>query len=153
MIHCYTDGSCFNNGKSNAKAGYAVLFPDNPKFNASDILPDDEPHTNNRAEYYAVLAAICIADDIDPTKLESLCIHTDCMLIINSMTKWIKGWKKNGWKTASGSPVANKDLLDEIDEKMNKRKVEFAHVLSHTGKKDYDSVQNAIVDKMAKCIL
>ena len=45
----------------------------------------------------------------------TVCIVTDSTLLLDSMTKWIHGWKKKGWKTASGSPVKNQDLVEALD--------------------------------------
>ena len=39
------------------------------------------------------------------------CIVTDSKLMLESMTKWIHGWKRKGWKTAGGQPVKNQDLV------------------------------------------
>ncbi len=40
---------------------------------------------------------------------------TDSQLLVNSMTTWLAGWKRKGWKTASGSPVKNQDLVQALD--------------------------------------
>ena len=40
---------------------------------------------------------------------------TDSQLMLNSMTKWLPGWKKKGWKTSAGQPVKNQDLLTALD--------------------------------------
>ena len=35
--------------------------------------------------------------------------------MLDSMTKWIAGWKRKGWKTAGGDPVKNQDLVKALD--------------------------------------
>ncbi len=44
-----------------------------------------------------------------------VCVVTDSQLLVNSMTTWLAGWKRKGWKTASGSPVKNQDLVQALD--------------------------------------
>ena len=45
----------------------------------------------------------------------AVCIVTDSRLMLDSMTKWIHGWKRKGWKTAAGGPVKNQDLVTALD--------------------------------------
>lgn len=144
----FTDGSCENNGKRNAKAGYAIVFPNNREYDFSEKLLNNP--TNNRAEYSAIIKALEVADIIDKDCKISLYIYTDSELLINSVTKWIKGWKKNNWITAKKTPVLNKDLLIIIDKYINKRNVVFKHVRAHTNNLDWESYWNNIVDEAAK---
>ena len=44
-----------------------------------------------------------------------VCIVTDSRLLLDSMTKWIAGWKRKGWKTAGGDPVKNQDLVMALE--------------------------------------
>ncbi len=41
-------------------------------------------------------------------------VRTDSELLIKS-SEWIHGWKRNGWRTANGEPVKNRDLLEQMD--------------------------------------
>ena len=50
----------------------------------------------------------------------TICIVTDSQLMLNSMTQWIEGWKRKGWKTASGSPVKNQDLVMALDDEIKR---------------------------------
>jgi len=144
----FTDGSCINNGKKNAVAGYAIVWPYLQELNYSERLYDKA--TNNRAEYKAVIKAIEKANEYDKKFTKTLSIYTDSELLVKSITKWIKQWKKNGWKTANNKDVLNKDLLLIIDDLMKLRKIEFIHVLAHTNKNDLTSKWNDIVDREAK---
>jgi ribonuclease HI len=151
IINVFTDGSCINNSKSKKMkfAGYACVFPEYPKFNHFSKLEGTEK-TNNRAEYSACIAAFRIADDIDQKREKVLVVHTDSELMINSLTKWLSGWKAKNWKKADGSPVKNVDLLLLLDACMKKRVVTFKHVRAHTGKKDWASIHNDLADQLAK---
>ena len=145
----FTDGSCIRNGFPDARGAYACVWPEHPAYDVGIALPPDEVHTNNRAEYRALLHALVQADEIGP--LRNLVVYTDSQLMINSFTKWIGGWKRRGWKKADGKPVANVDLLMEIDEKMKHRNVTFHHVRAHTGTTDtFESFFNDKVDRLAR---
>jgi ribonuclease HI len=50
---------------------------------------------------------------------------------MKAVTTWLPGWKRNGWKTAAGKPVANQDLVVRIDELLDGRSVEFRYVPAH----------------------
>jgi ribonuclease HI len=146
-IACFTDGSCIGNGSANAKGGMAVVWPEHEEFDYSESV---FPATNNRCEYLAVIYAIRQADIIDPTNIKTLTIFTDSMLLINSVTKWLPGWKKNNWKKSDGKMVLNLDLLKQLDELTKIRKVSFKHVKAHTGKDDWESIYNNKVDILAQ---
>lgn len=89
------------------------------------------PHgTNNMGELKAVLDLLeATAVDADQ-HLHVLC---DSQYVINSVTKWMPGWKRKGWKKADGKPVMNVDLLKGIDKAMAGRSVEFEWVKGHAG--------------------
>lgn len=144
---CFTDGSTINNGAKDAKGGFATVWPFHPESNYSQHLPNS---TNNKAEYSAIIHAIKQADELDPTKTKTLIIYTDSMLLINSMTKWISGWKRNEWKKSDGKPVLNQDLIKTIDELSKTRKVSYKHVRAHTNSQTWEAIHNDKADKMAK---
>jgi ribonuclease HI len=146
---CFTDGSAINNGKINVKAGFSVVWPNNMNYNYSEKLIGENA-TNNRAEYSAVISALNIADVIDPSLTKSLYVYSDSMLLINSLTKWLPGWKRNNYKKADGYPVKNLDLLKIFEEKMLKRKLIMIHVKAHTGNSNWESKYNDLADKLAK---
>ncbi len=150
----FTDGACSNNGKSNAVAGYSVVWPDYPDYTISSKVQATENQTNNRAEYTGFLVALKQAAEIDPSLAKKLYIYTDSMLLVNSVTKWIKKWKLNGWKTSTGEPVKNQDLLEDIDRRMFARsRVIVEHVLAHTNKSDWKSLYNNEADQLARQVI
>lgn len=117
----FTDGACSGNNKmdkSKAKAGYGVFFGDDDSRNISEKLIGEQ--TNNRAELKALLEAIKICTD-DYT------IYTDSNYSINCVTKWYKGWKKNGWKTSKGDDVKNRDLIEEIVNQLKFKPLQIEH--------------------------
>jgi ribonuclease HI len=88
--------------------------------------------TNNRGELQAVLelleatARAGLADE----PLRVLC---DSQYVINSVTKWMPGWKRRGWKKSDGRPVLNRDQLEAIDRALAGRDVRFDWVKGHAG--------------------
>lgn len=149
----FTDGSAIANGRKNARAGYAMVWPNHPHLTAGKPLPHDgTPRTNNRAEFMACIDALAAADEADPARTKPLYIFTDSMLLINTVTKWRAGWKRNGWRKASGEPILNRDLVERLDTLLNAtpRKVVWRHVEAHTNKKDWQSIWNDKADELAK---
>lgn len=142
-VVAFTDGSFKNN-----VAGCAVVFPDHQHHNYSARLTDG---TNNRAEYIALIKAIEITtESIDPTKTRDLIVNTDSELLVNTINKWMPGWKRRGWIKADGKPVKNLDLVKRIDELLKTRRVLVRHVRAHTKRQDYGSRWNDAADKLAK---
>ncbi|CDF35226.1 unnamed protein product [Chondrus crispus] len=110
----FTDGACINNGKRNSKAGYGVFFGLNSPLNISKPLPG--PPTNQRAEMMAVLVAIrTVLKHSLISRGGILEIRTDSKYTKNGIDSWVAGWKKNNWKTSSGTEVKNQDLWIALD--------------------------------------
>ena len=67
------------------------------------------PHgTNNQGELMAVLDLFRATAHVPDEELRVLC---DSQYVINSITKWMPGWKRKGWRKADGKPVLNVELL------------------------------------------
>jgi ribonuclease HI len=148
-MRVFTDGSCPNNGKQGAKAGYAAWFPEHPEWSSAHRVPDDQEQTNNRGELSAILLAVTTLEDRGQLECD-LVIYSDSRYCIDCLTTWITGWVNRGWKTAAGTDVLHQDLIKTISGKLAKFKSHrFVHVKAHTGGTDDLSKQNAIVDKMA----
>ena len=129
FVIVYTDGACENNGKVGAKAGYGVYWADGHPLNRGEPA---SRATNNVGEIEAITESVKIAHDKGVTKLK---IHTDSMFVINCMTKWINGWKKNGWKKSDGQPVKNRVELEALDRAITNSgmKIVWEHVRGHVG--------------------
>jgi len=151
-IVCFTDGACTFNGSSKARASFAVVWPDHPDMDQAAVLCNGAS-TNNRAEFSALILAFKQAEQLDPSRAKTLVVYTDSMLMLNTVTFWMAGWKKRGWIKADKKAVANIDLVLSIDEWTMKRKVELRHVKAHTGKTDWASVYNDRVDKLAASVI
>ncbi|WP_329267354.1 ribonuclease H family protein [Streptomyces sp. NBC_01451] len=82
--------------------------------------------TNNVAELTALERLLrAIAPDVP------LEIRMDSQYAMKAVTTWLPAWKRKGWKTAAGKPVANQELVVRIDELLDGRSVEFRYVPAH----------------------
>jgi ribonuclease HI len=102
-----TDGAC--KGNPGAGGWAAILRFGQIRKELSGTSP--KLTTNNRMELMAVIKGL--------EALKECCevqIITDSEYVMNGITKWMAGWKRNGWMTASKQPVLNQDLWQELDE-------------------------------------
>jgi ribonuclease HI len=139
----WTDGACSGNPGPGGWAAI-VVAPDRPE---PVELSGGEPHTtNNRMEYTAALEGLRWLPDAS-----QVCIVTDSRLMLDSMTKWIHGWRRKGWKTSSGDPVKNQDLVLALDAEIGRH----AHVRWHwvrgheTGAEHAHKALNDRADRLA----
>lgn len=82
--------------------------------------------TNNIAELTALERLLAATDPAVPIE-----IRMDSQYAMKAVTTWLPGWKRNGWRTAAGKPVANQELVVRIDELLAGRSVEFRYVPAH----------------------
>ena len=85
--------------------------------------------TNNIGELTAVLELLRATAHTD----DDLLIHCDSRYVIDSITKWMPGWKKKGWKKADGKPVMNLEIIKALDCEISGRSVRFEWVKGHAG--------------------
>ncbi|KAL8867227.1 MAG: hypothetical protein Q9174_005800 [Haloplaca sp. 1 TL-2023] len=107
-LRIHTDGSALGNGSVGAFAGVGVYFGPADKRNISETLPGPR-QTNQRAELTAILRAL----EIVP-KNRDVSIITDSKYAIDCVTTWCINWRRNGWKTAAGKAVENRDLVENV---------------------------------------
>ena len=135
-VMVFTDGACPNNGKGGARAGIGVWWNYGHRHNVSERVKG-EKQTNNVGEIQAIVRAIRLACEMK--NVRKLQINTDSEFTINSVTKWMSGWKKKGWRKADGKGVANKEdfmILDEVLQKakdIEKVEIKWQHVRGHAG--------------------
>lgn len=89
-----------------------------------------EHGTNNMGELKAVLDLLESTAHVPERPLTILC---DSKYVIDSLTKWMPGWKKKGWKKSDGKPVLNQDLLKALDAALEGRNYKFEWVKGHSG--------------------
>ena len=89
--------------------------------------------TNNRMELAAALALLQELRQLP--RQSGLVIRTDSKYLIDGLQSWLSGWKRRGWRTASGSAVLNRDLWEQLD-RARLADVGFQHVRGHSGDPD-----------------
>jgi ribonuclease HI len=124
VVEIYTDGAC--SGNPGPGGWGAVLY----YGGREKELYGGEPGktTNNRMELMAAIQALESLTRPVPVRL-----HTDSTYLRNGISKWLQGWKRNGWKTADRHPVKNADLWQRLDAATERHEVEWRWVRGHAG--------------------
>jgi len=155
-INVFTDGSCMrkknDKGEIILKCGYGIYYHNNELQNISRPFINDPP-TNNRAELQAIYVCLLqIKEKYTFELVNKITIYSDSQYCIKSLTEYIKKWEQNDWKTANKKSVENQDIIKPINTILKKynNKIVFIHVKAHTGKQDFMSLANNIVDNLAK---
>jgi ribonuclease HI len=121
----YTDGACLGNP---GPGGYAAVILSSDFQKLKTVKGSEKDSTNNRMELRAVIEALKIIPK--DTKIE---LFSDSSYVLNGLSSWVEGWKKNGWKTASKNAVANQDLWQELDSLTDDFKLSYQKVKGHSG--------------------
>jgi ribonuclease HI len=139
----YTDGSCINNGKKNARAGVGIYFGKNDKRNVSKKM--DGKQTNNAAELTAIIQTYSIIEH-DLMDEKRICIVSDSKYSIHCSTKYGEKMEKGNWE----SEIPNKALVRKSYELYkNQNNVRFIHIMAHTENTDIHSEGNKNADLLA----
>lgn len=134
-VDLYTDGACSGNP---GPGGWGVLML--YKGNEKELCGGEPATTNNRMELMAAIQG-----------LESLKrgvkvrVHTDSTYVKDGITKWIHGWKKNGWKNAQKKPVKNAELWQRLEIAIERHDVSWHWVKGHS-----DHPENDRADALAR---
>ncbi|MFC3999995.1 ribonuclease HI [Nocardiopsis sediminis] len=122
-IEIYTDGAC---AKNPGPGGWGVVLRYGQ--HEKELYGSDPETTNNRMELMAAIMALESLKRPLPVHL-----HTDSTYVRDGITKWIHGWKRKGWVTASKQPVKNADLWQRLDAAAGRHDVEWRWVRGHNG--------------------
>jgi ribonuclease HI len=123
VVEIYSDGACKGNP---GVGGWGALLRNGERVR--ELFGGELATTNNRMELMAVIRAL--------EALKRPCrvrVHTDSQYVQLGISRWIHGWKKNGWRTADKKPVKNADLWRELDELAQKHDMEWVWVKGHAG--------------------
>jgi ribonuclease HI len=140
-VEIYTDGACSGNP---GPGGWGALL----RFGAreKELSGGEIMTTNNRMEMTAAIEALralkrgVVAD-----------IHTDSAYLKDGITKWLPGWKKKNWRTASGDAVKNVDLWQALEEAMKGHELSWHWVKGHAGHPENercDALARAAIKKL-----
>ncbi len=139
----WTDGACSGNP---GPGGWAAIVVGPDGGGPVERSGGERETTNNRMEFTAALEGLRALPDG-----ARACIVTDSQLMIDSMTKWLAGWRRKGWRTAGGSPVKNRDLIEALDaEAARHAEVRWHWVRGHeTGARHAHKALNDRADQLA----
>ena len=133
-IEIFTDGACKGNP---GPGGWGALL--RIGTTEKELSGGERLTTNNRMELMAAIRAL--------EALKRPCavtLTTDSRYVMDGLTKWIRGWQKNGWKTADRKPVKNADLWQALLDAARPHAIDWRWVKGHAG-----HVENVRVDKRA----
>ena len=146
MTTIFTDGSSRGNP---GPGGWGVVVVSDQGGTSSTIVTElggsERMTTNNRMELMAAICGLRKASEPFGTLpndaesfgiLRKVTVYTDSSYIVNGITKWIHGWKRNGWKTKTKDDVQNKDLwmeLDAVVAKVGPSNISWKYVGGHVG--------------------
>lgn len=144
MIIAFTDGSCRGNPGPGGCGAVILTSWDHTVENA--VLTEAwqaecAKTTNNREELKAILYVMEHYGKKFPCPL----VYSDSAYSVNSLTKWIWGWKEKGWVRAGNKPVENLDLMKKYDQLFELgHRIELRKVSGHSGVK-----WNEVADQLA----
>jgi ribonuclease HI len=125
----FTDGS--SRGNPGPGGWGAVVVYNDGELKAAELGGRENHTTNNRMELQAAISALSF---LKSTNLNlSTVIYCDSSYVINGITKWVFGWKKNNWITSTKTPVENRDLWEKLVDVTSERKILWKQVSGHVG--------------------
>jgi ribonuclease HI len=111
----YVRASCKGNP---GPGGWGVILE---RGDETEQLSGSVPNTtNNRMEITAVIEGLLL---ISPGNAVQLFTTSD--YLFQGATRWIHGWRKNGWQKKDGQAVANGDLWRALDQLTDQYKVRW----------------------------
>jgi len=134
LVEIATDGACKGNP---GPGGWGAVI--RYGRHERELSGGENPTTNNRMELMAAIRALTALNK--PCRVQ---LSTDSRYVMDGLTKWIHGWRKNGWKTADKKPVKNADLWQQLIAATEPHRIEWLWVKGHAGHPD-----NERADKLA----
>jgi ribonuclease HI len=135
-VEIATDGACKGNP---GPGGWGALIRSGTK--EKELSGGETLTTNNRMELTAAIEGL--------NALKRPCLvtlSTDSRYVMDGLTKWIKGWQRNGWKTADKKPVKNADLWQALLDAAKPHRIEWKWVKGHAGHPDNERADRLASD-------
>ncbi len=133
-VEIFTDGACKGNPGPGGWGAVIRAGTTEKELSGGEALT-----TNNRMELTAAVEAL--------NALKRPCqvtLSTDSRYVMDGLTKWIKGWQRNGWRTADKKPVKNADLWQALLAAVAPHRINWTWVKGHAG-----HPENERADKLA----
>ena len=123
IVQIFTDGACSGNP---GPGGWGAIL--RYEGREKELKGGEAVTTNNRMELMGAIAALeTLTRDC---KVE---LYTDSIYVRDGISKWIHGWRRNGWRTADKKPVKNAELWQRLDQAMARHDVSWHWVRGHAG--------------------
>lgn len=144
-ITIYTDGAARGNPGPGGWASIVVFG----KEKVVEVGGKSSHTTNNKMELLGAVHGLSIAHSQNHNSLKKIHVFADSKYVLQGITEWIHGWKKNNWKTSAKKEVLNQDLWMRLDEavsflKKSGYEISWTYVKGHS-----DNMFNARADKIA----
>lgn len=140
-VTIYTDGACSGNPGPGGW-GVVMIFGDHRK----EFCGGEADTTNNRMELSAAIEAL------DGLKRScTIDLWTDSTYVREGITNWIKGWKKNGWRTAQKKPVKNAELWQRLDVARERHNISWHWVKGHAGHPENERADELARQGLEEC--
>ena len=136
----YTDGACSGNPGIGGWGAVLLAEKNNKIIKRKEISGGVADTTNNQMELIAAIETLKALK-----KYTEICIITDSNYVKKGITEWLPSWKKNNWKTSSKKEVKNRKLWEELEELVNRNKVDWLWVKGHAG-----NIENERADFLAR---
>jgi ribonuclease HI len=119
----FTDGACRGNP---GPGGWGVALSYQQEFKTLQGYASDT--TNNRMELTAVIEGLRALKR--PCDIQ---VATDSKYVLQGINEWMANWKRNGWRTAARQPVKNVDLWQQLDDEVQRHRIDWLWVKGHSG--------------------
>ena len=122
-VEIFTDGACKGNP---GPGGWGAILRSNGR--ERELSGGEALTTNNRMELMAAIEALKALKK--PCHIQ---LYTDSNYVRDGITRWIHGWRRNGWRTADRKPVKNADLWQALIEATDPHRIDWHWVKGHSG--------------------
>ena len=138
-VTVFTDGACSGNPGPGGWGAILIAGEHRKELSGGEALT-----TNNRMELMAAIAALEAIKK--PGRVD---LNTDSVYMRDGITKWIHGWKRNGWRTADKKPVKNVDLWQRLEAAVARHTVQWHWLKGHAGHTENERADVLARDGMA----
>lgn len=137
-VTIYTDGACSGNPGPGGWGAVMIYGEHERELNGGEAET-----TNNRMELTAAIESL--------NALKRACtvdLYTDSVYVRDGITKWLHGWKRNGWRTAAKKPVKNAELWQALEDARKRHDVNWHWVKGHAGHPENERADQLARDGM-----
>ena len=141
VVELYSDGAC---DTTKGHGGWATILKSGDRELV--LSGNEEGTTNNRMELRGLLEGLKVLKR--PCQVR---VITDSQYLRKAFTDGgILPWQRNGWKTAGGDPVKNRELWEELIAQAQIHALTFLWVKGHAGHGENERVDELAVQERKK---